>query len=354
MPITKLPIADFLSQSKNGLVIDVRSPGEYNHAHIPGAYNLPLFTDEERKIVGTAYKQQSREAAIKIGLDFFGVKMKPMIEEVEKLFKYEPNRIENQKSKIIHLYCWRGGMRSTGVAWLLDLYGFKVFTLQGGYKIYRNWVLQTFETKYNFKIIGGRTGSAKTYIIQELNKSGAAAIDLEGMACHKGSAFGALGEKPQPTQEMFENQLAARLNPMSNLQSPIYLEDESQRIGHVNIPPSIFLQMREAQVLYCDIPFEERLRHILEGYSTFDIQQLKDATLRIQKRLGGLACKQAIALLDEGNVKEAFRILLEYYDREYDRGTAKRKPESIINLGLENCNPATAASIILEKSKELA
>ena len=158
MPIEKINIEKFLELSEQQLVIDVRSPGEYNHAHIPGAYNLPLFTDEERKMVGTAYKQQSREAAIKIGLDFFGPKMKRMVEEVEALIDSRQSAVGSQHSGIhtsncILIYCWRGGMRSAGVAWLLDLYGFRIYTLAGGYKKFRNYTLDLFKLPLQFNIL---------------------------------------------------------------------------------------------------------------------------------------------------------------------------------------------------------
>src|SRR6476619_2099461 len=145
MAVERISIEQFLALASENPVLDVRSPGEYKHAHIPGAYSLPLFTDEERKVVGTAYKQKSREEAIKIGLDYFGSKMRPMVEEAEKL-------TANKRNTVL-IYCWRGGMRSAGVAWLMDLYGFKVYTLAGGYKAFRNYVLQSFEHPYEFKIV---------------------------------------------------------------------------------------------------------------------------------------------------------------------------------------------------------
>src|SRR6188768_1756313 len=134
MPIQKITIEEFLELAKQHPVFDVRSPGEYNHAHIPAAYSFPLFSDEERKVVGTAYKQQSREAAIKIGLDFFGVKMKTMIEATELL-----------SSKTVLVHCWRVGMCSGAVELFLFMYGFNVYTLDGGYKTFRNWVLKQFD-----------------------------------------------------------------------------------------------------------------------------------------------------------------------------------------------------------------
>ncbi|MBA4140769.1 MAG: tRNA 2-selenouridine(34) synthase MnmH, partial [Segetibacter sp.] len=220
MAVTKIDVEAFVSLSKIHPIIDVRSEGEYQHAHMPGAYALPLFSNEERKIVGTAYKQQSREAAIKTGLDFFGKKMRAMVEEVEKLIderckmerKNTAYQSENYNSKTILIHCWRGGMRSGAVAWLLDLYGFKVFSLSGGYKAFRNSVLKQFEKEYDFRILGGYTGSGKTYVLHELENKGEKIIDLEYLAGHKGSAFGNIGFKPQPSQEMFENLLAVELD----------------------------------------------------------------------------------------------------------------------------------------------
>ena len=147
MPIEKINIEKFLELANHYPLIDVRSPGEYTHARIPGAFSLPLFTDEERKIVGTAYKQQTKEIAIKIGLDFFGIKMKKMVEVVEEIVSnrhHEPGNTQLPGDNYLLIHCWRGGMRSAAVAWLMDLYGFKVYTLIGGYKAFRNWVLEQF------------------------------------------------------------------------------------------------------------------------------------------------------------------------------------------------------------------
>lgn len=343
MAIQKITIEEFLQLAKQHPVFDVRSPGEYIHAHIPGAISLPLFTDEERKIVGTAYKQQSKQAAIKLGLDFFGVKMKNMVEEVEgvcnlELGKNDASKLSNPNSQSLLIHCWRGGMRSAGVAWLLDLYGFKVYTLVGGYKAYRKWALAQFEKEYNFNIIGGYTGSGKTLVLHELSKQ-YATIDLEALAHHKGSAFGALGELPQPKQEMFENLLAGKLSDVSNkatdekgasadnlqLSPVIYLEDESQRIGNLQIPMPLWYNIRKCPVYFLDIPFEERLNYLTEEYGKFEKEKLVNAIIRIQKRLGGLETKNAINHLLENNQKECFRILLTYYDKWYKKGLHNRE-----------------------------
>ena len=347
MAIQKIFTEEFLQLAKQYPVLDVRSPGEYTHAHIPGAYSLPLFSDEERKVVGTAYKQESRKTAIKIGLDYFGVKMRKMVEEAEVIISNRQSASSKAQladgplpiANCVLVHCWRGGMRSAGVAWLLDLYGFKVFTLAGGYKTYRQWARSQFEKQYNFTIVGGYTGSGKTLVLHELKRLGKAVIDLEGLASHKGSAFGALGERRQPSQEMFENLLAAELylvaqNLVSaeaaglaknSLPETIYLEDESQRIGLLNIPTELWNTMRKSPVSFIDIPFEERLNYLTAEYGKFEKEKLVNAVIRIQKRLGGLETKNAVNYLLENNHKECFSILLKYYDKWYGKGLLNRE-----------------------------
>jgi len=329
MAIEKIDIDSFLTISKTIPVFDVRSPAEYSHAHIPNAMSLPLFTDEERKVVGTLYKQKSKQDAIKAGLDFFGVKMKVMVEEVEAVFK-KINVIinaDNKPSVIVH--CWRGGMRSAGVAWLLDLYGFKVYTLIGGYKSYRKWVLAQFEKQYPLNVVGGYTGSGKTEIIKGLIKKNIPAIDLEEIAVHRGSAFGNIGLPKQPSQEQFENKLALQLyNCTLQAQEkhlPIWLEDESQRLGDVNIPRVFWEQMRFATLFFLDLPFEERLIHTVNMYGNLDKMKMIGAIIRIKKRLGGLEAKEAVSAFIEDRLEDCFRILLKYYDKQYTRGMETRE-----------------------------
>ena len=355
----RVAIEEFLRESKNGLLLDVRSPAEYRHAHLPGAISLPLFTDEERKVVGTTYKQVSRQAAIKIGLDYFGPKMREMVEQVESLAGSQQSAVSSKEipagdcrlptANSLFIYCWRGGMRSGAVSWLLNLYGFNVTVLVGGYKAYRNHVLKSFEQPYAFKILGGYTGSGKTEVLQQLKQSGEKIICLEGLASHKGSAFGSINMPPQPSQEMFENLLSRELEAVSYRQEEknleprtsnlehsttnhqpqttnyIWLEDESQRIGTVNLPNAFWQAMRNSPLYFLEIPFEERLKHITEEYSQCDREKLADAIDRIKKRLGGLETKNALQFLEEGNYLECFRILLQYYDKQYLKGLHNRE-----------------------------
>lgn len=336
MPITRLLIEDFIALSQNHPVFDVRSPGEFEHAHIPSAYTLPLFTNEERKVVGTAYKQESKQRAVKLGLDYFGPKMVKMVEEVESIINTRQLSADTKKNSLtkesiiekkVFIYCWRGGMRSAGVAWLLDLYGFKVYTLVGGYKAYRNWVLKQFEKEYPISVIGGYTGSGKTELLHSLQSKGEYIIDLEGLACHKGSAFGNLGQPSQPKQEMFENLVARELYRVSvlNKASQIWLEDESQRIGEVNIPINLYKFLRTRKVYFLDIPFEERLKYIIDGYGKFEKEKLINATIRIKKRLGGLETKTAVNCLIEDDLQGAFDVLLKYYDRLYGKSMTNNR-----------------------------
>jgi len=368
MAVQRIHIDEFLKLSETHPVFDVRSPGEYNHAHMPGAVSLPLFTDEERKQVGTAYKQISREQAIKIGLDYFGPKMRKMVEEVEAVSSRQLADSSRQAAvgslptaNCILVYCWRGGMRSGAVSWLLDMYGFKVYTLIGGYKKFRNHVLDTFKKPYRFNIIGGYTGSGKTELLKTLKEKGEKVIDLENIANHKGSAFGAIGLPPQPTQEMFENLLSNELSTISSkeglrttnyelLTSCIWLEDESQRIGLINIPGDLWKNMRQSKVWFLDIPFEERLKHIIPEYGILEQEKLIAAIERISQKLGHLNAKTAILLLKEGKISESFDILLRYYDKFYFRSLHNREGlETLLHtINCKSVSPENADLLIRE------
>lgn len=351
MAIRRIPIEELLILAQNSPVFDVRSPSEYAHAHIPNAISLPIFTDEQRAEIGTTYKQNSVQDAIKIGLSHFGLSLNHHISIVEK----HANTATNN-TVIVH--CWRGGMRSQAMAWLLDFYGFEVLLLEGGYKSYRNHVLQAFQLPLEFNVLGGNTGSAKTEVLLELQQRGEAVIDLEGLASHKGSSFGALGMPTQPSQEQFENNLFFELSKFYSVNEQkkfhqakkIWIENESQRIGLVNIPKVLFENMLQSKLWVLNIPFEERLAFIVKHYGVFPTEVLKDAVLRIQKKLGGLETKNAINFLDEGNINKAFELLLVYYDRGYKAASARSNRKGI-EINSDRIDVINNAELILQSTR---
>jgi tRNA 2-selenouridine synthase len=334
MPVERIDIENFLNLSLKNPVLDVRSPSEYIHAHIPGAFSVPVFTDEQRAVIGTAYVQESRQAAVDHGLNYFSDRMKIIPSEVLNILNTLKKDKDQDNTLLIH--CWRGGMRSDAVAWLLNLYGYKVYVLKGGYKAFRRWTFIQFEKQYFLKVLGGFTGSGKTEILKELQRKGKTIIDLEGLAKHKGSAFGGLGERGQPSHEMFENMLALELWKIINTccngnaqtkanNAEIWVEDESVHIGRVGIPKIFWQQMRKSPLYFIDIPFQERVKYIATYYGSFDKQELINCVLKIQKRLGGLNTKNAIQFFKEEKFTEAFSILLKYYDKMYEESLQNRE-----------------------------
>lgn len=312
MPASHLTFDEFLHAP--GPILDVRSPGEYAQGHIPEAVSFPLFSDSERAEVGTCYKQQGRDQAVELGFALAGPKFASFISEAKSL---SPQRR-------VRLHCWRGGMRSEAVAWVLQLAGFEVTLLVGGYKAFRRWVLQQLALPKPILILGGMTGTGKTDILQSLATLGAQVIDLEGLASHRGSSFGALGLPAQPTNEQFENQLALAWAQIDS-RNPVWLEAESRRIGLCRIPDPLFHQMEQAPVLEIRRQRAERLAHLVAVYGTINRQELITATERIQRRLGGLRTQQAVAHLQQNQLAAAFDLILDYYDRTYSYDLERRQ-----------------------------
>jgi len=330
--IQTLDIDKFLQLAETIPVIDVRTPLEFVHAHIPGAHNLPIFSNEERVQVGTTYKQKSREAAILLGFDLTGPKWSGFIKQALKI----------APGKKILVHCWRGGMRSGAMAWALNLYGFEVFLLEGGYKRYRNWVLDQFKETYSILILGGMTGSGKTKTLNQLREHSQQVIDLEDLGQHQGSSYGSMGQLIQPGQEQFENLLARELIKIDK-NTPLWLEDESLSIGRCFIPNNIFHQMRQSPVMKLLVPFQERVDFLVKEYGVLDRDFLVESTLRIGKRLGPEQTRDAILAIRENRMDDFIKIVLVYYDKTYANGQGKREKESIQIIecsstdGEENC-----------------
>jgi tRNA 2-selenouridine synthase len=332
-------IYDFVDAAQSLPIIDVRSPSEFRQGHIPGAYNLPLFDDEERAKIGTIYKQQGRDAAFKHGLEIVGPKMKLFVEEAEK--------IAPQRRLLLH--CWRGGMRSRSFGWLLETAGFNVQTVEKGYKAFRNFVLDQFAEEQNIHILSGYTGSGKTDILYALREMGEQVIDLEGLAHHKGSAFGYLGEKSQPTGEQFQNELGMTLYRLNENQ-PIWLEDESRFIGRRQIPHQLFNQMQSAHVFQVKVSKKDRIECLVQEYGSYPIKELEKSLLKIKKRLGGLRTQQAIEALHNREFERVTELVLHYYDKAYARQLGKRDAGKIRTLSVDAKDPRAIARILVEET----
>jgi tRNA 2-selenouridine synthase len=335
--IKNLAIDSFIKLDKTIPVADVRTPAEFAQGHIPGAHNIALFSNEERVHVGATYKQQGREQAILLGFDLTGSKWSGFIKEA----------LEIAPDKKIALHCWRGGMRSGAMAWALNLYGFEVYLLEGGYKKYRRWILNQFEEKYNLVILGGMTGSGKTLILHQLQQLGEQIIDLEHLAQHQGSSYGTMGRMVQPSQEQFENDLGTQLY-LLDKDKPVWIEDESITIGKRSIPNALWRQMREANLLNIKIPLARRIDFLVQEYGQLDKDFLVECTQRIWKRLGPEQTKNAIQAITEGRMADFISLVLVYYDKTYRAGLSKRASENIYELDCEDTNAINNAAQILE------
>ena len=315
-------ISQFLELAKTLPVVDVRSPSEYLQGHIAGAVNIPLFNDEERAMVGTVYTQISRNEAVLQGLEFTGKKMRVLCETALAL-----------KSKGILLHCWRGGMRSQSMAWLFETAGLQCVVLKDGYKAFRRAVLDEMATSRELRILSGYTGSGKTEILVELEKLGQQVINLEGLAHHKGSSFGALGQPPQPTTEQFENLLFTKLQ-KTDRTKPLWLEDESVNIGKNQITPAFFDLMKHAKTIQIIVPQPVRVQRLLGEYGHFDRTLLAEAIKKVEKRLGYDNCKLALDLCASGELTELVKMLLDYYDKAYRFQISARDPETVTRLNI--------------------
>ena len=337
MPRLSLP--DFLATADLPL-LDVRAPIEFAQGHMPGAINLPLFSDEERARIGTAYKQVSQEKAVLLGLDFFGPNMSRMVKRAKKM---APDRR-------VRLHCWRGGMRSGAVLWLLELAGFEVHLLDKGYKDYRRAVLAEFAQPRALWVLGGLTGSGKTDVLHELARRGEPVLDLEGLACHKGSSFGAIGQPEAPTQEQFENNLALALSKLPADQ-PIWIEDESLQIGRLTIPKPFFEQLRLAPLFVLEVPRAARVTYLAQEYGSQDPALLADAVRRLSKRLGGLATQQALTAIETGDMARMVELVLDYYDKTYGYGLSKKVNLVVTPVPAEAVDAADNAARVLSHAK---
>lgn len=335
--IHKIDIIHFLELSENIAIADVRSPSEYNSGHIPGAVNIPLFDDKERESVGIKYKKEGRLPAILEGLKHTGPAMTSKLEQGLKI----------ATGGRILVHCWRGGMRSEAMAWLFSLADLEVYVLEGGYKSYRRHILEKLSEKRKMIILGGMTGSSKTHILRHLKSKGQRVIDLEQLANHKGSAFGALGQMPQPSTEQFANLLFNKWSELEN-EIPFWVEDESRNIGSVFMPEGFYQNMQETHIIELVMDAKIRLPFLMEEYSRYPPENLKEAVNKISRRLGGDNTRDALVAIENKDFARAIEIVLQYYDKAYLFGLKRRDNKNTIYVNLESDNIEENALKVLE------
>lgn len=342
MTSKKIDVEQFLNMAESYPVVDVRSPSEFEKGHIPGAINIPLFNDKERELVGTKYKRAGKVPAVILGIKYAGPDMSTKLERAIKISK---------KGKLL-VHCWRGGMRSEAMAWLFSLGDIETKILEGGYKSYRHFLLHSLSEKRNLIVLGGMTGSSKTHILQYLKQIGEQVLDLEGFANHKGSAFGYLGQEPQPTTEHFANLLFDEWRKMDK-KLPIWVEDESKNIGTVFIPDGLYDNMQNTPAIIVRMSLKTRLPRLMKEYSTYPKEKLKESILKISKRLGGDNTINAINAVEAGDFALAIEITLFYYDKAYMFGLAKKENKNIIYFDTDSDEIEANAKKILELSREM-
>jgi tRNA 2-selenouridine synthase len=334
-------IEEFLALGEKIPIVDVRTPAEFEQGHIPGAYNIPLFSNDERAVVGTLYKNHGKQTATIKGLEFVGPNMAVFAKRARKLAV---------DGKIL-VHCWRGGMRSASMAWLFKTIGLEAETLVGGYKAYRKYIRASFALERKLLILGGLTGSGKTDILKELENMGEQFLDLEGVAHHRGSSFGQIGQGTQPSNEQFENNLAVDWLKMDPNRI-IWLEDESKPMGRVRIMDDFYARMRKTPLIVVEMPRELRVPRLLDDYASLDITLLEEATQRIGKRIGGQNLKDAIEALHTGDFAKVANITLDYYDKTYSYGIESRDEIPKIFVSTTSADPKVNAELVLAALKE--
>ncbi len=340
--IKKVTSVDYTLLSRSIMpVLDVRSESEYLQGHIPGAINLPLFNNEERAIVGTLFKNSGREASVIKGLEMVGPKL---ADYVKQLHKITPGR------KIL-LYCWRGGMRSGSMAWLFEQAGYEVFVLVGGYKAYRHFILDYFGKNLHLTLVGGKTGSGKTDILHALEAKGEQVLDIEKLANHKGSVFGAREDGFQPNNEQFYNDIFEVLYKQDSSKM-IWIEDESRNIGRVSIPDPLFERMTRSPLIRLECPKEIRISRLVKEYAGLPKAYLEECLEKIREKMGGDRMKTAKEALAVNNFHRVADLALEYYDKSYEHSMAGKSKEIIHTISITSDHPNETADLLLSFIKK--
>ena len=314
MSLQRISAVEALHQlAEFSAVIDARSEGEYDEDHLPGAVNWPSLHDDERKIVGTQYKQISQFEAKKLGAALVAKNIAAHIQRdvLDKPREWQPL-----------LYCWRGGKRSGSLALVLDQIGFRVTLIDGGYKAFRAALvadLPQLAAQHSYRVICGPTGSGKTRLLQALGAQGAQVLDLEALANHRSSVLGLIPGVAQPSQKAFDSSIWAALRSFDPGR-PVYIESESKKVGNVAVPEGLIARMRSAPCLGLDLPEEERVALLLEDYDFFvrDIEFFCERLAALTEARGKATVQDWQARARSGDVASVvLELLIKHYDPGY-------------------------------------
>lgn len=336
-----ISIEDFFERRDSLPIVDVRSEGEFESGHVPGAVNIPLLNNAERIVVGTTYKQQGQKAAIREGFRLVGPRLQDIIRQAEEV-----------GSELI-VHCWRGGMRSANFCDFVRMIGIRTHAVQGGYKAYRKAVLDSFTLPFQFRIISGFTGSGKSELLRALKGIGQQVIDLEALAHHKGSVFGALNMPPQPTTEQFQNDLFEQIRAL-DIGRPIWIEDESIAIGKIFLPSPFWKTMNDCPIIRINVPLEERLSRLVQEYGQVPSEVFIACMRGILKRLGGQNFKAASEKLHAGDAAGAIEIVLTYYDKAYGTALERKAARVVRELSWDGKDVSSFAQILSNEALPLS
>ncbi len=333
--------ADRLFELRDPLVIDVRSPCEHDAEYIPNSVNIPLLEDEERVVVGTIYATEGEMVARRKALKIISPKIPDIVDRIIEL---------KQPGQHIVVHCWRGGLRSETVASFLTVVGIDCWRLSGGFKAWRKHVIEDFTgDKYTFQsiVLHGQTGAGKSEILCALEKLGGQVLNLEVIANHRGSVFGALGLQAQPTQKNFESEVWLKLREFKD--GPVFLEAEGRKIGKLSLPDFLVERINRGRRILVDCSIDTRVQRIVKDYAGIFSEGVKQEALSsmqlLRERIGAKRTQEIIALGMNGHLPEAVEALLtEYYDPMYDKQIAKHAPYELTVSGDDV--PAAAADLL--------
>ena len=323
-----------IKESNDTVCIDVRTPAEYAHAHIPGALSLPVLLDEEHAAVSIEYTRGDKSKARAMGVQCVSKRLPLLFETIQQLA---------QTHETVVLYCWRGGYRSHALASLLQSLGVSVHKLSGGYKDYRRYVNQSWEKAMQgkeFIALYGDTGTGKTDLLHALDAKDMAVIDLEGLAKHRGSLLGGIGLPAQPSQKMFESLLQEALFALP--EGPVFIEGESRKIGDLFLPQPVYGALQTAGKTHILSKEDTRIRRLQNEYASHPKEEIIDVLNRMAPMIGDAATKRLVLAYADGRVEEVIQQLLEkYYDPKYHY----RKKEYLAGFSHEDTE-STASELI--------